>query len=87
MSKTAKKGLLALLLLAGILIGILYHALRMLGGKPSRKSAGELIGRLDAVVLMVLLLGSGVVSGLLPEVPYVGPLITAAAQIVLGGIS
>ncbi len=80
-------GILALLLLAGILIGILYHALRMLGGKPSRKSAGELIGRLDAVVLMVLLLGSGVISGLLPELPYLGTLVTAAAQIVLGGMS
>ena len=59
----------------------------MLGGKPSRKSAGELIGRLDAVVLMVLLLGSGVISGLLPELPYLGTLVTAAAQIVLGGMS
>ena len=36
---------------------------------------------------LVFVLGSGVVSGLLPEVPYVGPLISAAAQIVLGGIS
>jgi hypothetical protein len=36
---------------------------------------------------MVLLLGSGVISGLLPELPYLGTLVTAAAQIVLGGMS
>lgn len=80
-------GILALVLLAGMLIGILYHALRMLGGKPSRKCAGELMGRLDTAVLLVLLLSSGIISGTLVQIPYLGDLIMAAGQIVLGGMS
>lgn len=80
-------GILALLLLAGMLIGILYHALRMLGGKPHRKSAGELMGRLDAAVLFVLLLASGFLSSTLSELPYLNNLIAAAGKIVLGGMS
>lgn len=78
-------GILALVLLAGMLIGILYHAMRMLGGKPHRKCAGELMGRLDAAVLFILLIGSGIVSGFIHEVPYLGPVITKAAEIVMGG--
>jgi hydrogenase-4 component F len=80
-------GILALVLLAGMLIGILYHAMRMLGGKPKRKSAGELMGRLDTAVLLVLLLSSGIISGALAEIPYLSDLIMAAGQIVLGGMS
>lgn len=78
-------GILALVLLAGMLIGILYHAMRMLGGKPHRKCAGELMGRLDAAVLFILLIGSGLVSGFIHEVPYLGNVITKAAEIVMGG--
>lgn len=80
-------GILALALLAGMLIGILYHALRMLGGKPHRKCAGELMGRLDTAVLLILLLASGFVSGTVSELPYLGELLAAAGQIVLGGMS
>jgi hydrogenase-4 component F len=80
-------GMLALVLLAGMLIGILYHALRMMGGKPKRKSAGELMGRLDTAVLLVLLLASGIISGTLLELPYLGDLLVTAGQIILGGMS
>ena len=79
-------GILALVFLAGMLFGILYHAMRMLGGKPSRKSAGELLGRLDTAVLIIMLAGSGVISAFADEIPYVGTILTAAAQIVMGGV-
>jgi hydrogenase-4 component F len=78
-------GILALVLLAGMLIGILYHAMRMLGGRPKRKAAGELMGRVDALAMLVLLLGSGIVSGFIHELPYLGELLTKAAGIVMGG--
>ncbi len=80
-------GILALGLLAGMLIGILYHAMRMLGGTPHRKSGGELMGRLDAAVLVLLLLGSGIISGFTYEIPYIGALLTKAASIVMGGVA
>jgi hydrogenase-4 component F len=79
-------GIMALLFLAGMLFGILYHAMRMLGGRPSRKSAGELLGRLDMTVLIIMLAGSGLISAFAYEIPYVGTILTAAAQIVLGGV-
>ena len=79
-------GILALVFLAGMLFGILYHAMRMLGGKPSRKSAGELLGRLDTAVLIIMLAGSGIISAFANEIPYVGTILTAAAQIVMGGV-
>lgn len=78
-------GILALLLLAGMLIGILYHAMRMLGGKPHRKCAGELMGRLDAAVLFILLIASGAISGFIHEIPYLGQVIIKAGEIVMGG--
>jgi hydrogenase-4 component F len=79
-------GILALVLLAGMLIGILYHAMRMLGGKPTRKSAGELMGRLDSAVLFLMLAASGVISAFADEIPFVGTMLKAAAKIVLGGV-
>lgn len=79
-------GILSLLLLAGMLIGILYHAMRMLGGRPTRKSAGELMGGLDSLVLLLLLLGSGLISAFIHEIPYLGAIIQKAATIVTGGV-
>ncbi|WP_173442779.1 proton-conducting transporter membrane subunit [Selenomonas ruminantium] len=79
-------GILALVLLAGMLIGILYHAMRMLGGKPTRKAAGELMGRLDSCVLLLMLAVSGVVSAFAYELPYVGTLLTEAVKVVMGGV-
>jgi hydrogenase-4 component F len=78
-------GILALVLLAGMLIGILYHAMRMLGGKPTRKAAGELMGKLDSCVLLLMLAVSGVVSAFAYELPYVGTLLTEAVKVVMGG--
>ena len=69
-----------------MLIGILYHAMRMLGGRPTRKSAGELMGGLDSLVLLLLLLGSGLISAFIHEIPYLGAIIQKAATIVTGGV-
>lgn len=78
-------GVLVLLLLAGILIGILYHAMRMLGGTPARKAAGELMGCVDTVALAVLLFVSGAVSIAFRDMPYLGDIVSNAAKVILGG--
>lgn len=78
-------GLLVLLLLAGMLFGILYHTLRMVGQRPKRKSSGELLATVDTTVLCLLFLGSGLISGTIKELPYLGELLKEAAIIVLGG--
>ncbi len=78
-------GVLALVLLAGMLMGILYHIMRMLGGKPTRKAASELIGKVDAAVIFGLLLFSAVVSAQISELPVFNHLLCNAAKIVLGG--
>ena len=39
----------------------------------------------DALAMLVLLLGSGIVSGFIHELPYLGELLTKAAGIVMGG--
>ncbi len=80
-------GVLALVLLAGMLIGILYHALRMVGGKPHRKAAGELLGRLDTAVVAGLLIISGVFGAFLPELGKVDALLSEAAKIVMKGVA
>ena len=74
-----------LVLLAGMLIGILYHVMRMLGSQPKRKSSGELFGFIDSLVLAGLLIFSCVASAGLSELPILERLLTSAAMIVLGG--
>lgn len=78
-------GILMLVLLAGMLIGILYHVMRMLGSQPKRKSSGELFGFIDSLVLAGLLIFSCVASAGLSELPILERLLTSAAMIVLGG--
>lgn len=79
-------GILALVLLAGMVIGILYHIMRMLGGIPRRKSTGELMGALDSAVIFGLLLFSCVVSAGISELPLFNHILTNAADIVMGGV-
>lgn len=79
-------GILMLLLLAGMLIGILYHVMRMFGGQAKRKSSGELFGFVDSAVLAGLLLFSCVASAGLSEIAVLNNLLAHAAQIVLGGV-
>ena len=85
--KRALLALLALVLLACLLIGILYHALRMVGGRPHRKAAGELLGRLDTAVVAGLLIISGVFGTFLPELGKVDALLSEAAKIVMKGVA
>lgn len=79
-------GILMLVLLAGMLIGILYHVMRMLGGPAGKKSAGELFGFTDTLTLAGLLLFSCVASAGLSEITVLHNLLSHAAQIVLGGV-
>lgn len=79
-------GILMLILLAGMLMGILYHVMRMFGGQSKKKSAGELFGITDTITLTGLLVFSAVVSAGLDQIPCLDRLISRAAEIVLGGV-
>lgn len=79
------QGILSLVLLAGILFGILYYVLRMVGNRPTRHSAGELLCVTDSVALTVLLFGSGVLSATIGEIPLLHAVLKSAAHIIMGG--
>ena len=79
-------GILMLVLLAGMLIGILYHVMRMFGGQSKRKHAIELFGVVDSLTLAGLLLFSCVASAGLSQIDVLNTLLQHAAQIVLGGV-
>lgn len=80
------RGILTLLLLAGIVMGILYHTTRMLGGQPTRRSAGELMGIMDTAAIIALLVLSGVISLVVNELPFLGPILQESVKIVMGGV-
>ena len=80
-------GVISLVLLAGMLIGILYHILRMLGSQPKRRFAGELLGVIDSMVIAGLLAVSFAVSACLSEITVLNRLLECAARIVLGGVA
>ncbi|ORU00656.1 Formate hydrogenlyase subunit 3/Multisubunit Na+/H+ antiporter, MnhD subunit [Anaerovibrio sp. JC8] len=80
-------GVVTMILLAGMLIGILYHVMRMLGGKPKRRVAGEFFGVLDSVVIAGLLVFGFIVSAGLGEITMLNHLLTNATKIVLGGVA
>ena len=79
-------GILMLVLLAGMLIGILYHVMRMFGGQSKRKHAVELFGTVDSLALAGLLIFSCIASAGLGEIQVLNTLLEHAAQIVLGGV-
>ncbi len=79
-------GILMLVLLAGMLIGILYHVMRMFGGQSKGRQAVELFGVVDSLTLAGLLLFSCVASAGLGEIQVLNTLLQHAAQIVLGGV-
>ncbi|MEG1914600.1 MAG: proton-conducting transporter membrane subunit [Acidaminococcaceae bacterium] len=78
-------GSLLILLLAGILMGILYHVLRMLCGRAKRKAVADLLDHTDMPFLTILLVGSIVVGAGISELTYFNQLLTQAAQLVVGG--
>lgn len=79
-------GILMLVLLAGMLIGILYHVMRMFGGQSKGRQAVELFGVVDSLTLAGLLLFSCVASAGIGEIQVLNTLLQHAAQIVLGGV-
>ena len=78
-------GIVIIVLLAGILIGILYHALRMLCDKAKRKPVGDLLENADTPFLAALLLGSVIIGAGIGEIPYLEKLLAQAVRIVGGG--
>ena len=78
-------GIVIIVLLAGILIGILYHALRMLCDKAKRKPVGDLLEHADTPFLAALLLGSVIIGAGIGEIPYLEKLLAQAVRIVGGG--
>ena len=79
-------GILMLVLLAGMLIGILYHVMRMFGGQSKKRQAVELFGITDSLTLAGLLLFSFVASAGMSEIKVLNDVLQHAAQIVLGGV-
>lgn len=79
-------GSLMIFLLAGILIGILYHVMRMLCGRAKRKAYADLLDHTDTPFLAVLLIGSIIVGIGLERIPYLNSLLLEASQIVVGGV-
>ncbi len=79
-------GILMLVLLAGMLIGILYHVMRMFGGQSKKRHAVELFGITDSLALAGLLLFSFVASAGMSEIKVLNDVLQHAAQIVLGGV-
>ena len=75
-----------ILLLAGILIGILYHVMRMLCGRAKRKAYADLLDHTDTPFLAVLLIVSIALGMGLERIPYLNSLLLEASQIVVGGV-
>ncbi|CAK7014982.1 proton-conducting transporter membrane subunit [uncultured Phascolarctobacterium sp.] len=78
-------GCVIIVLLAGILIGILYHAMRMLCDKAKRKPVGDLLDCVDTPIMAALLLGSIVIGAGISQIPYLEDLLAQAVRIVGGG--
>ena len=79
-------GSLLIFLLAGILIGILYHVMRMLSGKAKRKADSDLLDHTDTPFLAAMLIGSIILGMGLERIPYLSSLLAEASQIVVGGV-
>lgn len=77
-------GCVIIILLAGVLIGILYHAMRMLCEKARRKSAGDLLDNVDTAFMAALLIGSLVIGAGIGQIPYLENLLEQAVQVVGG---
>ena len=77
-------GSLLIVLLAGVLIGILYHGMRMLCDQPKRKALGDLLGKMDVPVLAVLLLLTCVVGAGFENIPWLNNLLNQAVRIIGG---
>ena len=77
-------GSLLLLLLTGVLIGILYHGMRMLCDKTHVKPLGDLITATDSLVLTALLLLTCVVGAGFQNIAWLNNLLNHAVRIIGG---
>ena len=77
-------GGLLIVLLAGVLIGILYHAMRMLCDKAKREPLGDLLGKIDVPVLAILLLLTCIIGAGFENIPWVSRMLDYAVMIVGG---
>ena len=77
-------GGLLILLLTGVLIGILYHGMRMLCDKPKRKPLGDLLGKIDVPVLAALLLLTCIVGAGFEKIAWINNLLNNAVKVIGG---
>ncbi len=75
---------LLIVLLAGVLIGILYHAMRMLCDTSKKAPLGELLRPVDRIVLAGLLLSTCVIGIAFENIPWVNTLLNYATHIIGG---
>lgn len=74
-----------ILLLAGVLMGVVYHFLRMLSCTSKRKALGELLTFKSMAILCIMLISTIVFSTGLGHFPYLQVLLSSATQIIVGG--
>lgn len=78
-------GSLLVVILVGILIGILYHGMRMLCDEAkARKPLGDLLQSIDFIVLIILLLATCVVGAGFENIPWLNNLLSQAVLIIGG---
>ena len=75
---------LLILLLTGVLIGILYHGMRMLCDIPKRKPLGDLLGKIDVPVLAALLLLTCIVGAGFERITWINKLLDNAVKVIGG---
>lgn len=77
-------GSLLIVLLAGVLIGILYHGMRMLCDNAKRQPLGDLLGAIDVPVLALLLVFTCIVGAGFESLPWLNNLLNHAVRIIGG---
>lgn len=77
-------GSLLVILLAGVLIGILYHGMRMLCDTAKRQPLGDLLGTIDAPVLALLLILTCVVGAGFENIPWINNILNNAVMVIGG---
>lgn len=79
-------GTVMVTLLAGVLIGILYHVMRMLSGRAKRKACSDLLDHTDAPLLAAMLFASMLLGVFWQQIPVLNNLLVEASRIIAGGI-
>ena len=77
-------GIMLIIMLAGVLMGILYHGMRMLSDKAKRRPLGDLLGKIDVLVLAVMLAATCIVGAGFESIPWINNLLNAAVRVIGG---